>query len=61
MGGQAALAILTYQAFTKALSRIMESPSVTSETFEATTLHDNTIFGVLKDDERLSQDWRYSY
>ena len=47
-GGQAVLAIFTYKAFTKALSRTMESSSVSNETFEAMTLQNDTIFGVLK-------------
>lgn len=42
------LAIFTYKVFTKALTRTMESSPVSSETFKAMTLQNDTIFGVLK-------------
>ncbi|KAK5937627.1 hypothetical protein PMZ80_010247 [Knufia obscura] len=47
-GGQVLLAAFTYKAFTKSLTRNMESSLVSVETFKAMTLQNDTFYGVLK-------------
>ncbi|KAK5080944.1 hypothetical protein LTR05_008260 [Lithohypha guttulata] len=45
-GGQALLAIVTYQVFTKSLTRTMEETPVSHDTFKAITLQNDTIAGL---------------